>query len=347
MSVFEKITQDQVVAKYHPGVEVSGEDWLNLHRNENLLIGPEWTVQAARALVESAAIASYPNATSEKVRAAIAEAYGLGPENIFVGNGSDEVLADLLDLLRHSYESLGLLDVCFKIYLLLAERYRYRVEILPGNTFETGRIAAQGWEGLAVIDSPNAITSVSWPLETLQELAQNENSFLIWDNAYGEFAGDVVPPIIQKNMVMVRTFSKFYGLAGLRVGYCIADEAIVAELLARKDAFNVNSFAQAMALEALRRKEEFEAIRDRLVECRRLLVMRLQSLGFRMHTPAGNFVLATHPDFSAELIQNELMKRRIAVRRFDGKPTANYIRITVPPMAGVERLTAALEEILK
>lgn len=342
-----KHMKEKFVAKYNPGAELRGEGWTHLHRNENLLIGSDWTVEAAQKLAAQAAIASYPNANSDALRAALAELYGVKPGNVFVGNGSDEVLADLLHLLRRSYDRMSVLDVCFKIFLLLAERYDFQLETLPGDTFATGQISVEGWKGLAVIDSPNAITSASVAFERLKELAKDEASFLIWDNAYGEFAGDAVPPTIQKNIVVVRTFSKFYGLAGLRVGYCIADEALVAELLARKDAFNVNSFAQVMALEALRRKKEFDAIRDRLLECRQTLINRLHDFGFKTHPAAGNFVLATHADFSAELIQNELMKRRIAVRRFDGKLTSNYIRITVPPIPDVERLTAALEEIIR
>lgn len=338
--------KEKFVAKYNPGAELHGDDWLHLHRNENLLIGAEWTVEAARQLITQAAIASYPNANSDTLRAALAELYGVKPQNIFVGNGSDEVLADLFHLLRHSYERMGVLDVCFKIFLLLAERYGYQLEVLPGNTFATGQIAVGGWQGLAVVDSPNAITSATVAPEVLQALAHDEKSFVIWDNAYGEFAGDVVPQKIQKNVVIVRTFSKFYGLAGLRVGYCIADEALIAELLARKDAFNVNSLAQVMALEALRRRKEFEAIRDRLLECRQVLVARLQNFGFQTHAPGGNFVLTTHPHFSAEWLQNALMQQRIAVRRFESKLTANHIRITVPPMAEVERLTVALDKIL-
>ena len=338
---------EKIVTKYDPGAEISGEGWLCLHRNENLFVSRDWTIDTAKKLVQEAAISTYPGPTCEKLRETIAELYDVNPENVFVGNGSDEVLSDLLGLLRHSYESMSVLDVCFKIYLLLAERFGFRLDILPGNTFETGQISVDGWRGLAVVDSPNAITSTCLSLENLNELASDAHSFLIWDNAYGEFAGDTLPKTIQKNVAVVRTFSKFYGLAGLRIGYCIADGAIVDELLARKDAFNVNGFAQVMALEALRRREEFNSLWYQLLECRQELVTRLRSLGFQVHKPSGNFVLATHPTYSAEFIQRELQKRRVAVRRFQGELTSNFMRITVPPMAGVERLIDALTEVLK
>lgn len=338
--------KEKFAAKYDPGKEINGADWLSLHRNENLFVGREWTVEAAQNLVAKADIAAYPNPNSEALRGALAELHGVQPGNVFVGNGSDEVLADLLDLLRLHYDAMHVLDVCFRIYLLLAERYRYRVEVLSGHTFETGRIVAANWSGLAIVDSPNAITSAGLAPADLNALARAPKSFLIWDNAYGEFAGDTMPTAIQKNVVVVRSFSKFYALAGLRIGYCIADAGLVAELLARKDAFNVNSLAQIMALEALRRQEYFNAIRDQILQCRQELMQCLQNCGFKMHRPAGNYVLATHPEFAAEWLQEELMKRQIAVRRFPGPFTANHIRITVPPLSGIERLAKALREIL-
>ncbi len=337
---------NKTAAKYDPGTEINGNGWLSLHRNENLFVGPDWTVDAARELVAKAEIANYPGPASDNLRNGLAEMYDVSPENIFVGNGSDEVLADLLDLLRHSYADMYLLDACFKIYYLLAERYGFNVRTLPGNTFKTGEVNVDGWKGLAVVDSPNAITSSCISQASLNKIAGKNNSFLIWDNAYGEFAGDGVPKLIKKNVVVVRSFSKFYALAGLRVGYCIADSALIAEMLARKDAFNVNGFAQVMAVEALRRKSEFSGLREQVLACRLELVTRLQALGFRVHKPGGNFVLATHPDCHAEIIQHRLMQRQIAVRRFPDALTANYIRITVPPMPVVEHFSSVLSEVL-
>jgi histidinol-phosphate aminotransferase len=329
---------------YDPGVQVDDDDVLSLHRNENLFVGTEWTLDAARAMVEKAAISTYPDATSRPLREALAELYGVEPGNVFVGNGSDEVLADLLGLLRRNHDSVSCLDVCFKVYPMLLERMGFESKSLPGKSFETGHIDSADFHGIALVDSPNGITGRSQPREELLRLADEEDSFLIWDNVYGEYAGDDLPPL-QSNLAIVRSFSKFYALAGLRVGYCIADEAVVSELLARKDAFNVNSFGQVMALEALRRRDEFQAQRDRLVECRESLAVRLEELGFDV--PRTDFValLATHPDHGAQFIQDELLKRKVAVRRFADPEVAEFVRITVAPAAQAERLLTALAEI--
>ncbi len=333
-------------AKYDPGVQVAAEEALCLHRNENLFVSTDWTITTARQLVERAAIGSYPDANSDELRGALAKLYGVERENIFVGNGSDEVLADLLGLLRPKYDSVHTLDACFKVYDMLAERMDFQQKVLPGNTFETGHLDSNGFRGLALIDSPNALTGRSVPRDEILSLADDPDSFLIWDNVYGEYSGDELPTPQAKNTVYVRSFSKFYGLAGLRVGYCIADAAIIDEMLARKDVFNVNSFAQVMALEALQRRPEFEALRDQLVECRTSLIERLEALGFEV--PPTNYVavLATHPDFRAEFLQAELLARHVVVRRFAGEVTSNFIRITVSPLETMDKFLEVLAEIV-
>ncbi len=332
-------------SRYDPGVQVDPDEVLALHRNENLFVGREWTIDAPRQLVERAAISSYPDATSLPLRRALADVYGVGPENVFVGNGSDEVLADLLAHLRATYRAVHCLDVGFKVYPMLAERLGFSFEHLPGRTFETGRIAAAGFRGLALVDSPNGITGQSLDRDELLALADDERSFLIWDNAYGEYAFDE-PPVWRANLAFVRSFSKFYALAGLRVGYCIADAGIVAELLEKKDAFNVNGMAQVMALEALRRHAYFAASRDELLECRDELVASLRGLGFEVLPSRFVAVLARHPERDAELLRRELLARKIAVRRFTDPSVASFIRITVAPRPVVRRLLDALAEIV-
>ena len=331
---------------YDPGVETGPDDVLALHRNENLFVGREWTVDAARELVERAAISSYPDAASLPLREALAELHGVRAEQIFVGNGADEVLSDLLGVLRRDHDTLHLLDVRFGVYDLLAERLGFGTAVLPGDTFATGHVDPAGFAGLAVVDSPNAITASSVAHDELTALASAPGSFLIWDNVYGEYAGDTVPSPLPDNVAFVRSFSKFYGLAGLRVGYCIAREDLIADMQARKDVFNVNSFAQVMAREAVARHAEFVAARDALVEARTELVGLLTGLGFVTKPSEAVAVLASHPDHPGKRLQDALLERGIAVRRFHGPLTADWIRITAAPRPARERLATALESIL-
>jgi len=136
-------------------------------------------------------------------------------------------------------------------------------------------------------------------------------------------------------------------LAGLGIGYCIADRVIIDALLDRKDTFNVNGMAQLMALEALRRREVCHSLSCEMLECRWEMASRLQGLKFQTRESSSNFMLVMHLTCQAKVIQNELLKHRIAVRRFQGSLKEKHLRITVLPMSGVGRLTDALSEILE
>ncbi len=331
---------------YDPGVEANPSDVLCLHRNENLFVGPDWSIETAQRMVAHAHIASYPEATSLLLREALAKRHGVDPDSIFVGNGADEVLSDLLGVLHPRFDALHTLNVRFKVYDMLAERLGFELKVLPGNAFETGRVDTMGFQGLAVIDSPNAISGGSVAREDLDALAAAPDSYLIWDNVYGEYAGDEPPRPLPSNVAVVRSFSKYYALAGLRIGYCIADAALVKQMLACKDAFNVNSFGQIMALEALRQEDSFREQRDQLVAGRQLLVRGLEDLGFRVMPSHSVAVLVSHPAHSATEIQQELLKRKIAVRHFTDEATNNFVRITASPSATQDRLLAALADVV-
>ena len=334
-------------SSYDPGVQVDSDDMLSLHRNENLFVGRDWTVDAAQQLVEHAHISSYPEATSKDLREAIAELYGVGAENVFVRNGADEVLSDLLGILRPRFQRVSTLEVCFKVYNMLAERMGFQQDTLPGHSFETGRIEAPEFRGLALVDSPNAISGSSIVRDDLFALAADQqDSFLIWDNVYGEYADETLPPALPKNVALVRSFSKFYGLAGLRIGYCIADAELVGAMMACKDAFNVNSLGQVMAVEALRRRDHFLGLRQQLVTGRRALVDGLEGFGFQVLPSDSVAVLAKHPEHTAEFLQAQLLERRVAVRRFADPLTADWIRITAAPQPVLDRFLAALHDFL-
>lgn len=333
-------------SSYDPGVQVSADDTLCLHRNENLLVGADWAIDAAREAIPRAAISSYPDATSLPLREALAAHYDVQTENIFVGNGADEVLADLLAALRPQYDRFGVLDVHFKIYDLLAERMGFGVDILPGDSFASGHVTAESKPGLFLIDSPGAIAGSSVPVSEVMALARPEGSFLIWDNVYGEYAYHELPRPLPDNVVFVRSFSKFYGLAGLRVGYCIGEAGLIGRMLAQKDAFNVNSFGQVMAVAALERHDDFASLRDELVEHRTMLTTELTALGFEVKSSDSVGVLATHPDHSAEWLQAELLKRHVAVRRFTDDVICDYIRITAAPRADMERFLDTVRKVI-
>jgi histidinol-phosphate aminotransferase len=331
---------------YDPGLHIEGGGWLALHRNENLFVEPALLNDLAQRALAKVTLSAYPHPTSLALREKLAELYGVAPDNVFVGNGSDEVLSELLRALRPTYDAMWLQDVGYIIHRTLATRYGYRVETLPGGTFATGRLAPPPKPGLSVLDSPNAVTGHAIHPEEVAELARPQGAFLVWDNAYGELSGDAPPDPVRSNVVTVRSFSKFYGLAGARVGYCIGDRALIGEMLKNKDAFNVNAFSQALALEALARREHFVQLAVQILASRERMVTALRALGFEVRPPRGSFVLARHPHHDAAALQQGLAARRIAVRHFPKDPVRDYVRITVPPAPDLDRLLEALGELL-
>lgn len=333
---------------YDAGIQHGKERLLCLHRNENLFVGADWIVERARAVAADIDVRSYPDPTASTLRRTLAAHHGVPVDRIFTGNGSDEVLALLFATMRERYDAVSTLDVCFKVYPMLAARYGYTARTLPGDTFATGRIdAPTDFRGFAVVDSPNSITGVHVAPDAVLALAADPTAFVVWDNVYGEYAGDRIPADLPSNVAVVRSFSKFYALAALRVGYCIADPSVVATLDARRDVFNVNGFAQAMAVDALARHEQFERHRAEMIACRTDLVERLEARGFRVQPPAGHFVYATHDGIDGLELQRRLMDRGVAVRHFFDPPiAAQWVRITVPPPAGVDQLTEALDDVL-
>ena len=331
---------------YDAGLQEGKDDYLCLHRNENLFVGRDWTVDQAGAVAGEIGVQTYPDPNCTTLRRALADHYGLEPENVLVGNGSDEVLAILFSHFRERFDEVHCLDVCFKVYPMLAARYGFETATLGGDTFRTGRLAAEAFRGFAVVDSPNAISGVHIPEQDLAQLTADPEAVVIWDNVYGEYAGDEIRTPLPPNRIVVRSFSKFYGIAALRIGYCLADARLIEALNAKRDVFNVNGFAQAMAVAALARHQDFEAHCEAMLACRAAIVTGLSDRGFESHPPAGHFILTRHPSHDAETLQRGLMDRGVAVRRFPGGLTDPYIRITVPPMAGVETLLNALDSLI-
>jgi histidinol-phosphate aminotransferase len=331
-------------ARYDAAAHVTRDQWLCLHRNENIFADTAWPPEERARLLAGIPFSCYPDPECRALRAAIAEMYQVESVNVYVGNGSDEVLSNLLGWLRLRYSEMLTEGVGYRMYPVLALRHGFALESLSNADLGSGPRPTTGGPFLFVVDSPNAITGARYRADVLVRLAGDDSDFLVWDNCYGEFTEDPVPPC-SANVAQVRSFSKYYGLAGLRVGYCIASAPVVAALYERKDIFNVNGAAQAAAIEALRHRDAFERARLEMIRARAALIAMLTEAGFAVLPSSGNFVLASHPDFHAGTILAALAQRCIAVRQFTGIGVDNFLRITVPDTSGLDRLGSALRAI--
>jgi histidinol-phosphate aminotransferase len=317
-----------MTAKYDVGLEYAGENILSLHRNENQFIERQILQEFGKEASSNVDFFRYPDSQSSKLRAKLAEIYHVTPEHIYVGNGADGVLADLFQYLRNQYDEIGTTEVTYRVYPYLCKRYGYT------QTFIHNRIPK-----LCIIDSPNSITG------EIFDFSKINPEFLIYDKVYGEFSNDQIEEKhYAPNRVIIRSFSKFYGLATLRIGYCIASPDLVTELFKRKDVFNVNGFAQAMALRALEEKERFDALLQPLWEARDALKDGMLRLGLKVSDSKANFLWFFHPN--AEAFQKRLTQANLIVRHFNEPLTSNYLRITIPKLEQVDSVLKTMRELI-
>ena len=302
------------MSTYDPGVEANN-NCISLHRNENLFVDPLFLSNLAIQASKEVHFNFYPDSTSYELRKMIGAYHNHPPEEIYIGNGADGVLADLFQLFREQYDEMGLQPCTYQVYPYLCKRYNYT----PKNLYETNQL----W----VIDSPSAITG---ELYDFSNQSLNPET-LIWDNVYSEFVDINQPSPKHANLIKIHSFSKFYALASLRIGYCIANSELILKLLQRKDIFNVNAFAQKMAILALNNQEYFNSLVTKMLDSKARLSKELSQLGFVLSNAKTNFLWITHPKIPMKWLQNELNKDSILVRRFELPLLQNFLRITVPP----------------
>jgi histidinol-phosphate aminotransferase len=324
---------------YVPGVQPSGSGWIKLNTNE-LPFPPPAAVQQAIA-EEAGKLARYPNPRSDNLRQALADRHGLNHNQVIVGNGSD----DLLNLLARAFGGPRNLTSytlpSYSLYTVLAaiaDGEVLPVEFGADFSLPVKQLAGCGAH-LIFLTCPNAPTGVRFPLADLQALADTFDGLLVIDEAYAEFAAETALPLLQQheNVVITRTFSKAYGLAGLRVGYAMAAPAVIAVLDRIRDSYNVNRLSQAGALAALAEADHYRDCINRIRRTRDAVRRELLELGWQVFPSEANFLFAQpadgaghkRPDVAKQLFKH-LEAARILVRYFPRHPlTASGLRISV------------------
>ncbi len=317
---------------YDPGIGKISENCIALHRNENLFIDARFQSDLIKEASTAFNLNTYPESNSYDLRKALAEKYQCTPEEIYIGNGADGVLADLFQHLRNDFNEMGLQPLTYQVYPYLCKRYEYQQKLLEETT--------QLW----VVDSPNSINGDVFDFESIN----TKPKFTIWDNVYGDYDPVNKDPIFNKNdFVRVNSFSKFYGLASLRIGYCIGHPDFIANLLAKKDIYNVNSAAQQIALLALKNHDYYSSLASEMLKAKKALVNALNNLGFTVDKGNANFIRVLHPSLNMAEIEDQLRTQGILVRHFKTKELQNSLRIAVPPQDLGEKLIETLKIIIK
>ncbi len=286
------------------------------------------------------------------MRETLAAYHGVGSENVFVGNGSDEVLAHAFAALLKHERPLLFPDVTYSFYPVYAQLTGVACETVPLDAEMRVRIEDYRRPcGAIILANPNAPTGVALPLAAIAALVEAHADIpVVIDEAYVDFGAQSALALVARhpNLLVVRTMSKSRALAGLRVGYAIGEAGLIESLVRVKDSFNsypLGACAQAGAIASVEDEDYFQARLKDVVCEREAMTEGLQALGFEVLPSSANFVFARKSGFAGAELAGELRKRAVLVRHFAKPRTADYLRITVgtPPQSA--RLLAALREI--
>ncbi|MFT3719929.1 histidinol-phosphate transaminase [Pseudorhodoferax sp.] len=344
------------LAPYTPGEQPAIDGLVKLNTNENPY-PPSPRVLAAIEAAAHAGLQLYPDPESQVLRRALARHHGVAVEQVFVGNGSDEVLALAFDAFFRHGQPLLLPDVTYGFYRAVCALYGIVPRTVPvdeGLRIDLAAFEATAGEGVAgiVLPNPNAPTGIALPLSALERLARlHPQRVLLVDEAYVDFGASSAVALVERhdNLLVVQTASKSRALAGLRVGWAIGQPALVDALARVKNSFNaypLDRLAQVGAVAAIEDQAYFERRRDAVVHCREGLLLQLEDLGFEVLPSQANFLFARHPAHDAARLALQLRERKVLVRHFAQPRIDQYLRISIGTPAQCERLLQVLAAIL-
>jgi histidinol-phosphate aminotransferase len=337
---------------YVPGEQPRMTELVKLNTNENP-IGPSPRALEAIRNEATDALRLYPDPQANALRAALARYHQVRPEQVFVGNGSDEVLAHAFAALLKHDAPLLFPDITYSFYPVYCRLFGIAYEAVPLDEKMHIRIADyQRPAGALIVPNPNAPTGIALSrAEIATLLAQHPDAPVVIDEAYVDFGAETAIPLVAShpNLLVIQTMSKSRALAGLRVGYAIGDADLIEALNRVKDSFNsypLGRPVQAGAIASLEDEGYFQQARARVIEGRGRLNRGLVRLGFDVLPSSANFVFARHPAHAGAALAAALRQRAVIVRHFSAPRIADYLRITVGSDGQIDRLLSALSEIL-
>lgn len=338
---------------YVPGEQPRLANLVKLNTNENPYGPSPRALEAIRAATGES-LKLYPDPNAEALKLAIGKYHGIDARNVFVGNGSDEVLAHAFLALLKQARPILFPDISYSFYPVYCGLYQVAYETVPLAADYSIRVADYAKpNGGVIFPNPNAPTGCLVPLADIEGLLQsNPDSVVVIDEAYVDFGAESAIPLIVRypNLLVTHTLSKSRSLAGLRVGVGFGQRPLIDALERVKDSFNsypLDRLAEAGATAAYEDKEWFEQSCAKVIASRERLTAELERLGFDVLPSKANFVFAAHPAHKAADLFKALRERSIIVRWFDKPRISERLRITIGTDAQCDRLVAALKEILR
>jgi histidinol-phosphate aminotransferase len=340
------------LSPYVPGEQPKRDDFLKLNTNENPY-GPSPHVQEAIAAEATDRLRLYPDPQATRLRAAIASCHGVRVNQVFVGNGSDEVLAHTFQALLKHDAPLLFPDITYSFYPVYCGLYAIDGRAVPLDAAMRVRIEDYRQAcGAIILPNPNAPTGIALPRAAIAALAADHpDQVVVVDEAYVDFGAESAVPLIaaHDNLLVIQTLSKSRALAGLRVGFAIGQRPLIEALERVKDSFNsypLDRLAIVGAVAAIEDDAWFQDTRERIIASRTWLDRALSELGFEVQPSSANFVFARHPGHRGGDLAAGLRAQGVLVRHFRQPRIEDFLRITVGTPEQCERLVRTLAGIL-
>jgi len=340
---------------YVPGEQPKIQNLLKLNTNENPYPPSPKVVDAVQAVLahQADALRLYPDPDATVLKQAIAKQQNVDVSQVFVGNGSDEVLAHIFKAFFIQQEPILYPDITYSFYPVYSQFFGVQTKQIPLNEkFEIDISDYEQENGGIIITNPNAPTSIALGLDKIEQLLKaNPNRVIVIDEAYVDFGAESAVELISRyeNLVVCQTTSKSRSLAGLRVGFAIGQAHLIAALEAVKNSFNsypIDRFAIAAAVASFEDQDYFQEQCEKVIASREKLVANLTKLGFNVLPSKANFIFATHSLHDAAQLAEKLREQGIIVRYFN-KPRINqFLRITIGTDEQNQRLVDTLKMLI-
>jgi len=337
---------------YVPGEQPQDMQYIKLNTNESPFPPSEEVRRAVEAEVDKLRLYSDPE--SKVLTEKTAQLYGLKPEQVLMCNGSDEILNFIFMAFGDEERPFAFPALTYGFYSVFAELHRIPYREVPLK--DDFSISPADYYGLGmniVIANPNAPTGMTLSVGEIEEiLKRNRGNVVVIDEAYVDFGGESCIPLIDKydNLLVTRTFSKSYSLAGARLGFGAGNAALIADLNAIKystNPYNVNRMTMAAGIAAIESNDYYMANCRRIIEVRGKTTESLRAMGFQVLDSMANFIFVSHPVVPGRALYQKLRERGILVRHFGREDVKNYVRITIGTREQMDKLTEQMGLLLK
>lgn len=341
------------IEAYVPGEQPKDKKYIKLNTNENPYPPSEKAMEAMKNAVNGD-LKLYPDPTCSELIKKIAAFYNVGEDEVFIGNGSDEILAFSFMTFFSKDKKILFPDISYTFYKVYAELLDLNYELVKvDDNFSIPLEKFKDQNGGIIIPNPNAPTGKFVDTNNLIKVVEaNAESVVIIDEAYVDFGGESMVQYTKKykNLLVVQTFSKSRSLAGLRVGFAIGDKDLIEGLNKIKNSINsytIDRVALAGASAAIDDKEYFDVTRNKIINTRIKTISRLEEMGFIVLDSKANFIFVKHKETRGEFLYNTLKDNGILVRYFNKERINDYLRITIGTDEEMEILIKKLKDILK